>query len=231
MTHMTRGRGISEQNYIVIDRTKSHCCIFFYCNRIIVAWTRLEVNVIQKKNALQLYHFKIPHCSMYLPFHGGVTHLLLRPSHMFFSTQPLDTKKTIKWTSFVHVYFILYFLFLNQCYRTCRFSQFLNFVSSLPNSQVKTWRAFMLALTTPLLLYQCELDSLSRWAFANFNLIWLRIPTRSSSTLWLIPTEISINFARYVQAIHLPSETRKEQILLTTKATNACYFTWCNYTI
>lgn len=41
------------------------------------------------------------------------------------------------------------------CYRICKFSQFLNFESSLPKSQVNICLAFILALTMPLLLYHC----------------------------------------------------------------------------
>jgi len=38
-----------------------------------------------------------------------------------------------------------------------------------------------------------------------FSRIWCSSPTSNSSTLWLIPTEISENFARYDTAIQRPS--------------------------
>lgn len=41
-------------------------------------------------------------------------------------------------------------------HKTRKFSQFLNLVSSLPRIHVIIWRAFILALTTPRLLYQCD---------------------------------------------------------------------------
>lgn len=45
-----------------------------------------------------------------------------------------------------------------QPYKTCKFSQFLNLLSSLPKIQVIIWRAFMLARTTPRLLYQWAVE-------------------------------------------------------------------------
>lgn len=43
------------------------------------------------------------------------------------------------------------------------------------------------------------------------------MPTRSSSTLWLMPTEISMNLARYVHARHLPSENSNVENQKTLK--------------
>lgn len=120
------------------------------------------------------------------------------------------------------------FLFLG-CYRTCKFSQFLNFESSLPKIHVNIWRAFILARTIPRFLYQCVLVSLS--PCSRFNRIWLRIPTRSSSTLWLIPTDISINFARYVQARHFPSEIQKKKKTNTQIILHSYLFLYYKYAI
>lgn len=100
-------------------------------------------------------------------------------------------------------------------YSTCKFSQFLNLESSFPKSHVNICLALRLALTTPLDLYQwgwVELGSSSS-AFVSFNLIWFRIPTSSSSILWLIPTETSMYFALNVHAKHFPSETRRNRKL------------------
>lgn len=108
-------------------------------------------------------------------------------------------------------------------YRTCRFSQFLNLESSFPNNHVNICRAFILARTTPRLLYQCAEPSLSeRCACTSLSRIWFRIPTSSSSTLWLIPTEISMNLARYVHARHLPSETNMRYPLSCWNKQNLC---------
>lgn len=93
-------------------------------------------------------------------------------------------------------------------HRTFKFSQFLNFESSLPNIHVNICLAFILARTTPRDLYQCAgEDSLPPSAeyCCRFRRIWFRIPTSNSSTLWLIPTDTSMNFALYVHARHLPS--------------------------
>lgn len=95
---------------------------------------------------------------------------------------------------------------------TSKFSQFLNFESSLPKIQENICLAFILARTTPRDLYQwAGDDSLPPSAeyCCLFSRICLRIPTSSSLTLWLMPTEISMNLALYVQARHLPSVKRK----------------------
>lgn len=43
-------------------------------------------------------------------------------------------------------------------------------------------------------------------AFCSFlSRICVNVPASNSSTLWLMPTETSMNFARYVQAKHFPS--------------------------
>lgn len=49
---------------------------------------------------------------------------------------------------------MVYIYMLHTFYRTWRFSQFLNFESSLPKIHVIIWRAFMLAFTTLRFLYQ-----------------------------------------------------------------------------
>ena len=66
-------------------------------------------------------------------------------------------------------------------YSTWRFSQFLNFESSLPNTHVIIWRAFIDARTTLRFLYQCADDG-SRMPYnkkrANINVNWFSILPR-----------------------------------------------------
>ena len=95
--------------------------------------------------------------------------------------------------------------------RTWKFSQLASWSSSLPNSHVNICLAFMLALTRPLFRIQeleepCPLapssvdgstsPSAISFCSSSFNRIWVRIPTSSSSTLWFITTDISMNLAR-----------------------------------
>lgn len=49
-------------------------------------------------------------------------------------------------------------------------------------------------------------------AFCSFlRRICVNVPTSNSSTLWLMPTDTSTNFARYVQAKHFPSTPGKKK--------------------
>lgn len=61
--------------------------------------------------------------------------------------------------------------------------------------------------------------SLLRSGFSNFNLICVRMPTSSSSTLWLIPTDVSMYLQSYDVAIDLPSATINYESLLSAGTT------------
>lgn len=110
---------------------------------------------------------------------------------------------------------------VHKHHSVCRFSQFLNFESSSPKIHVNICLAFMLARITPRLLYQWWVwlplpplpppypSSCSTCFF--FSRIWVSMPTSSSSTLWLMPTDISMYFTRNVQAKHLPSANEQAE--------------------
>lgn len=55
--------------------------------------------------------------------------------------------------------------------------------------------------------------SLDFSGFSSFSLIWVRIPTSSSSTLWLIPTDVSIYLQSNDVAIDFPSEITNKTII------------------
>lgn len=50
--------------------------------------------------------------------------------------------------------------------------------------------------------------SLARSGFSSLRRICVRMPTRSSSTLWLMPTEVSINLQSYDVAMFFPSAAK-----------------------
>lgn len=53
--------------------------------------------------------------------------------------------------------------------------------------------------------------------FSSFNRIWDNSPTKSSSTLWLMPTDVSINLQSYAVAIAFPSKQFHTQNRRTRK--------------
>lgn len=109
-------------------------------------------------------------------------------------------------------------------YKVCKFSQFLNFESSLPNIQENIWRARIDALVMPRLRWNHGGGEPS-WLAAIFSRIWLRMPTSSSSTLWLMPIEISMNLHRYVHARHLPSANIKFAYI--GFVSRQIFYRWC----
>ena len=111
-------------------------------------------------------------------------------------------------------------------YSTCRFSQLLDLLSraqTLP----RRFRTLRLALVRLPRYFFGELFSEQeprgerlrlrrerrlkrsrlRSGFSSFRRIWVSRPTRSSSTLWFMPTDVSMNLQSYDIAIILPSAT------------------------
>lgn len=56
-----------------------------------------------------------------------------------------------------------------------------------------------------------SLGMLGSGGLSSFKRICVKMPTRSSSTLWLMPTEVSMNLQSYDVAILLPSAKRKRE--------------------
>lgn len=59
-------------------------------------------------------------------------------------------------------------------------------------------------------LTQRQTTNLDFSGFSSFNRIWDNSPTKSSSTLWLMPTDVSMNLQSYAVAIAFPSKHRKK---------------------
>lgn len=93
---------------------------------------------------------------------------------------------------YINHYIILYYIVWSAgftIHRICKFSQFLNLLSSLPRIQVIICRAFMLARTTLRLLYQCaEWPSRVPCPPQTWNIIglfeWIKFDLAANSPDW-----------------------------------------------
>lgn len=61
-----------------------------------------------------------------------------------------------------------------------------------------------------------DFERTCNWTWSFLRRIWVSVPARSSSQLWLMPTETSINLAPNVQATHLPSTKQNGVIVVDT---------------
>lgn len=72
-------------------------------------------------------------------------------------------------------------------------------------------------------LTQWQTTNLDFSGFSSFNRIWDKSPTKSSSTLWLMPTDVSMNLQSYAVAIAFPSEHPEKN---ASGIKNFCYPTY-----
>lgn len=145
--------------------------------------------------------------------------VLLVPTVLWFSlTTELPTSALFLFFFFFGVSVVLWF------YKTCKFSHDFDF-EFMDQTLLRIFRTRRLAdVLEPRYKRGAQLLKGDRLRFfalywslgilgsgglSNFRRICVKMPTNSSSTLWLIPTEVSINLQSYDVAIFVPSENRK----------------------